>query len=385
MTIQELRDRNLIIFEAVGGSRAYGTDLPTSDTDIRGVFMLPQDDVLGSKYIEQVNDDKSDIVFYEIRRFIELISTANPNILELLNTPEKCIIYKHPVFDQLLQHKKAFVTKLCRNSFGGYASQQIKKARGMKKKIVNPVDKERKSPLDFCYVVDPKGKGTIPLREVSTGKNSMFGYESKHFGVSVISHARDLYYLWKNDRPIYKGIINEDLTSNELRLSSIPKGQKPFAIISYNKDGYSAYCKDYKEYWEWVENRNPDRYETNQKHGKGYDSKNLMHCHRLLDMSLEILNGEGIIVRRPNREELLKIRSGERDYDELLADAESKLKKMDELFMKSNLPSKVDRDFTNRLLISMRKKFYEGIGCANKYRKKVDTNSGNWHGDVDEY
>ena len=187
--------------------------------------------------------------------------------------------------------------------------------------------------------------------------------------------------MYKHSRPIYKGIVNEDLTSNELRLTSIPKGQVPIAIFSYNKDGYTAYCKDYKEYWEWVENRNPDRYETNQEHGKGYDSKNLMHCHRLLDMSLEILNGEGIIVRRPNREELLKIRRGDVEYDELLENAESKLKKMEELFMKSKLPSKVDRDFTNRLLIGMRKEFYLEQSVASKYKAPDDVDMG----DVDHY
>ena len=376
MNIQELRDRGLIILEAIGGSRAYGTDLPTSDTDIRGVFILPQDDVMGSKYVEQINDDKNDIVFYELRRFIDLISTANPNILELLNTPEECIIYKHPIFDRILAHKDSFVTKQCRHSFGGYASQQIKKARGMKKKIVNPVDKERKSPLDFCYIINTKGKGAKPLlHEDFRIENSQL------YGVSVVPHARDLYYLYKHSRPIYKGIVNEDLTSNELRLTSIPKGQVPIAIFSYNKDGYTAYCKDYKEYWEWVENRNPDRYETNQEHGKGYDSKNLMHCHRLLDMSLEILNGEGIIVRRPNREELLKIRRGDVEYDELLENAEAKLKKMEELFMKSKLPSKVDRDFTNRLLIGMRKEFYLEQSVASKYKAPDDVDMG----DVDHY
>jgi uncharacterized protein len=353
MTIKDLKDKGLIIFEAIGGSRAYGTDLPTSDTDIRGVFILPEEDILGHKYVEQVNDNNNDIIYYEIRRFIELISTANPNILELLNTPDSCILHKDPIFDILLSHKDMFVTKKCRDSFGGYATQQIKQARGMKKKIVNPVDEVRKSPLDFCYVINVKGNGSRPLLDED------FRIENnKHYGVCVIPHAHDLYYLYKHQRPIYKGIINEDLTSNELRLSSIPKGQIPILIFSYNKDGYTRYCKDYKEYWDWVKNRNPERYENNQKHGKGYDSKNLMHCHRLLDMSIDILEGRGIVVRRNNREELLTIRRGERDYDELLEDAEAKLKKMDELFIKSNLPSKVDYSVTHNILIEMRRMFY---------------------------
>ena len=56
-TIDKLRQENLIIFEAIGGSRAYGTSLPTSDTDIRGVYIQPIEDILSFGYIEQVADD----------------------------------------------------------------------------------------------------------------------------------------------------------------------------------------------------------------------------------------------------------------------------------------------------------------------------------------
>lgn len=59
MTIQNLRDKNLILFECISGSRTYGTDLPTSDTDIRGVFVLSQADLYGLNYVEQVNDEKT--------------------------------------------------------------------------------------------------------------------------------------------------------------------------------------------------------------------------------------------------------------------------------------------------------------------------------------
>jgi len=43
-TIKELRDKNLIIFETIAGSHAYGTATPESDRDIRGVFVQPLED-----------------------------------------------------------------------------------------------------------------------------------------------------------------------------------------------------------------------------------------------------------------------------------------------------------------------------------------------------
>lgn len=42
------------------------------------------------------------------------------------------------------------MTKACFKPFMGYAKTQIIKARGLNKKIVNPV-KERLEPLDFAY------------------------------------------------------------------------------------------------------------------------------------------------------------------------------------------------------------------------------------------
>ena len=47
-----------------------------------------------------------------------------------------------------------FLNKKCELSFVNYAYAQIKKARGLEKKIVNPVEKERKSVLDFCFVLE---------------------------------------------------------------------------------------------------------------------------------------------------------------------------------------------------------------------------------------
>ena len=47
MNISELRDRNLIVLECISGSKAYGLDTPESDTDIKGVFVLPKNEFYG--------------------------------------------------------------------------------------------------------------------------------------------------------------------------------------------------------------------------------------------------------------------------------------------------------------------------------------------------
>ena len=101
------------LYLVIRGSHAYGTNIETSDTDYAGVFIQSVDDILGNKYVEQVNDDKNDIVIYELRRFLELLGKNNPTVLELLNTPEDCVIYKDPIFDTILENSAQFITKIC--------------------------------------------------------------------------------------------------------------------------------------------------------------------------------------------------------------------------------------------------------------------------------
>ena len=81
------------LYLVIRGSHAYGTNVETSDTDYAGVFVQSMEDILGNKYTEQINDDTNDTVIYEVRRFLELLGSNNPTVLELLNTPEDCIIY----------------------------------------------------------------------------------------------------------------------------------------------------------------------------------------------------------------------------------------------------------------------------------------------------
>jgi hypothetical protein len=403
LTHEFLVENGLILFETIIGSQAYGTQTPTSDVDKKFVYILPMDYILGTGYVEQINVNK-DYTGWELRRFLELMETNNPTVLELLNSPEDCIISKHPLFDLILAHKEDFITKLCKNSFGGYARQQIVKAKGLNKKQNWEKDKvTRKDLLDFCYVI--QGDKSIPWKVWNANK-----YDEKFVGAVNIPNARDTYALFydsvaemlhseNTDEELretykealrkagksmgmgYKGLINtghEDEDgkinygiSNQLRLSSVPKGEKVIATIVYNKDGYSEHCKDYKEYQEWLENRNEARYVETQEHGQRIDGKNMMHCMRLIRMATEIGEGKGIQVRREDREYLLSIRRGELDLDKLIEEADNAIKNMDEVFDNSTLPDRVPKGLVNALLVTIRREFYDLPISATTLEKRL--------------
>lgn len=350
MTIDDLRNRGLIILECISGSKAYGLDTPTSDTDIKGVFILPKTEYYGLNYIPQVNNESNDVVFYELGRFMELLSLNNPNILELFNTPENAIIYKHPFLSEI--KSELILSKLCSNTFGKFALSQIKKSKGLKKKIVNPVAKERKSVLAFCFV--NYEQGAIPLEKYLEIK----GWNQENCGLVNIPYMKDVYGLYYSAGLGFSGIIKRN-DSNDVCLSSIPQGTKQESLLYFNRDGYSTYCKEYREYWEWVDKRNEDRYENTMTHGKNYDAKNMMHVFRLLEMAIEIGQEHKVNVKRPNRNFLLEIKSGKYDYEELLVMADERIQKMEQIFENSTLPDRPDLNLINKLTFELRQKFYD--------------------------
>lgn len=349
MDIEYLRKNNLIILECISGSRAYGLETLESDTDIKGVFLLPKKDFYGLDYTPQVSNDTNDIVFYEFNRFMQLLSLNNPNILELLNTPKSSVIFKHEYLEEI--KPELILSKLCKNTFGKFALSQIKKAKDLKKKIVNPMNKERKNVLAFCYV--SYNQSSIPLVKYLLHNQ----WQQNNCGLTKIAHMKDVYGLYHSIEMNYAGIIRKN-DSNDISLSPVPKGQQQHVLMYFNKDGYSKYCKEYKEYWQWVKNRNQSRYENTQSHGKNYDAKNMMHTFRLLEMAIEIAQQSQVNVKRPNRNFLLDIKNGSYEYEELLKMAKQRQVKMEKAFEKASLPENPNLEIINELTFKIRDRFY---------------------------
>lgn len=351
MTFEEIRNKGLLLLECISGSKAYGLDTPSSDTDIKGVFYLPKDHFYGLNYIEQVSNETNDIQYYELGRFIQLLTKSNPNILELLATPEDCVLYKSPLIDALDLQK--FLSKTCKESFAGYAITQIKKALGLNKKIFNPMSEERKTVLDFCFVLEEAASTTL------ADWLQRHGYKEENCGLSHITHSKGLYALFYDvtGELGYRGLITYSL-ANEPSICSIPKGEKVLVHVFFNMDSYSSYCKEYREYWEWVAKRNEVRYAGNMTNNKGYDAKNMMHTIRLLQVAEEILRLGALNVRRPNREYLLEIKSGKHEYEALLTMAENMMPAIEDAYFKSKLRENVDMDYAENMLIKIRKSLY---------------------------
>lgn len=361
---------NKIIFKVLVGSHAYGTNIEGSDMDYKGIYIQSSEDVLEHGYREQYSVSK-DETYYELKRFIELCCTGNPTMLEILYAPEDCIIEQDPVMFWLLANRDLFLSKSCKYSFGGYAFSQIGKAKGLNKKMNWENSKiQRKDVLDFCYVY----KQDYTVQDLKSWLKEK-EFKQEYIGLTSLPHFRYMYNMYydhikgmKSTNPremgngdfTFKGIIQGD-TSNDISLSEVPEWYRKMCegLMYFNKDEYSRHCKDYREYQEWLDNRNTQRYVDLEEHGQKIDGKNLLHCYRLLETGIEIAKEKTINVRRPNVQFLIEIRKGKHNLQTLLDGAENKIKKLDEAFANSDLPEKADRGFFLSLMPKMRKQVYE--------------------------
>ena len=350
LTIKDLKEQKLLLLECLAGSKAYGLSIPSSDTDIKGVYILPKEHYYSLNYTDQINDKKNDVVYYELNKFLGMLSKSNPGTIELLHTRSSETIFKHPLMD--LIQPEWYLTQVCAYSFGNYGISQIKKAYGLNKKVLNPMEKKRKTILDFCYIID-NGRGVA--LQAFLDKN---GLEQSNLGATKVNHTKGIYGVYGDPTKQYKGIASSS-NANELSVSSIEKEDRLLAHLFFNQDAYSTYCKQYKEYWTWVEERNEERYKNTIAHGKNYDAKNMMHTLRLLLMAKEIAEVKKVKVWREDRDELLKVRSGEYSYQELLERAEVLYQQLPDLYAKSGLPEKSNKEALSAVAHQIRLAFYK--------------------------
>ena len=427
-------DNGILLFHYYRGSYAYGTYIEgISDKDEGAIYICNKNQIQGLRefYFEQVSDDKNDKVGYELGRYFELLLKSNPNILEALFVPDICIIYEHDLFKELRKNRDKFISQDTIKTLLSYSKSQIEKARGLNKKIVNPIT-ERKTPIDFCFTFNDY-QGTIPISDWLKNKNMKQIYcglnhmpnMNQMYGVfyDYAQHIRMEYkkpydfikayneYLddpvlenskkypvfnwfdnflsdftfskyqntkltevfddYESDEIIeeaynalkpkgYHGIQKESGTSNDIHLDSIKKGDLPICYLSYNENGYESHCRQYKEYKEWEQKRNPIRYESNLK--KNFDSKNMCHNIRLLTMAKEMAENKGFIVDRRivgDVDFLLKIRNHEFEYDEIMKLSEDLKEDILKAMPTCTLPVHLDKFEINKLLIDFRENFYK--------------------------
>jgi predicted nucleotidyltransferase len=251
------------------GSQAYGTSLPTSDLDIRGICIAPIEYYLGfSKTFEQVvQNEPVDLTVFELRKFMSLATDANPNALEIIFTDPSDYLLVHPIMGRMFDSRHLFLSKKIKHTFSGYARSQMKRIIGHYRWLKNPP----KAPPTRAEFELPE-RTVIPADQLAAAQAAIqkqidqwSWHEMEHLEPSLRQAMQDEFtrrlleitqWSWEEtDEKVWHAASQAvGLDTNFIRLLDLERR-------------YTAKLREWQNFQTWKKTRNPARAELEAKWG----------------------------------------------------------------------------------------------------------------------
>lgn len=198
---------NNLHYEVITGSQAYGCATPESDTDVQGFCTPPKDMIFphlageipgfGTKaprFEQWLIHDPMDATIFNIIKFFDLILNCNPNIIDILFVPDRCVIHCTNVGQIVRDKRHLFLSKKAWHTFKGYAYSQEKRIR----------DESNK----------PKGKRRAIIEQY--GYDVKFAYHIVRLMGEVRQILEEHNLDLERDRETYKTIRRGEWTLDQL-------------------------------------------------------------------------------------------------------------------------------------------------------------------------
>lgn len=346
--LEEIATKNCLL-RVVAGSHAYGTNLPSSDWDERGIFVDDMKRILlPFDKLEQVEFMKDDVVLFEFSKYMPLLLAQNPNVIELLWTDPSDILFISPAGQILLDNREHFLCSKVKDSYVGYAEGQLKRIKGHNKWLNNPQPETEPMQKDFTSII------------WNYSNNNQYNKHAPTEGYVAVSIGDSNYCLWQAeklglpaDKSWFDGrgtpIVMEKNELDKINISRL----SPDLIVKVNIKSFQDTHTNWKSYWTWKNNRNEKRSELEAQHG--YDTKHAMHLIRLLRSGIDILETGIVPVKRHDSQYLLDIRAGKFTYEEIVSESERLSAKVSLLSKTTNLPAEPNYDFAKDLMLEIYK------------------------------
>lgn len=257
-----------IILLGLGGSHAYGTNVETSDLDIRGVALNKKEEILIGRNFEQVLDETTDTTIYSLTKIVSLLKNCNPNVIEMLGLKPEHYLYVSDIGQELLDNSHLFLSKKAVQSFGGYANAQLRRLDNKAARLVGQAEREQ--------------------HILNSIQNARYTFNERYF--QYPEDAINLY-IGKSQQEEYDTEIFMDL----------------------NLKGYPL--RDWKAMWSEMSNIVKDYSKIGKRNKKAIEhnklGKHMSHLVRLYYMCFDILlDGKIVTYREKEHDLLMDLRNG---------------------------------------------------------------------------
>ena len=332
------------------GSFAYGTNIATSDIDIKGVCIPTKEYFLGTTHRFEQAELKApdpDTTIYDIRKFFNLAAAANPSIIEVLFVDPSDQLLVSELGQRIIDNRDKFLSKRIKFSMSGYAFSQLKRISLHRGYLLNP-------PKEYPTrsMMGLPEQTLIPQDQLSAAEADI-QKELDRFDFDFLEEVSEPVKI--GIRAVMVEMLSVlKITTDDQWLSAARKIglSDNFIEIMQKERAYKNLKSQWDKYQEWKKNRNPVRAAMEAKYG--FDTKHGLHLIRLLRVCKEVLSTGKVLVRRPDREELLAIRNGEWSYERLIKEAEKLDAEAEQLYKTSSiLPKTPDFEYLDKLCIEL--------------------------------
>jgi hypothetical protein len=364
------------VFVTLHGSQAYGLANEQSDVDVKGICVPPREvennlfqrfdqaenhpsieEDLG--HLKNPKNPKFESVIYSLRKFMMLAANINPNIMELLWTdPSDWFVSKKYPMEKLMANRHLFLSSKAKFAFGGYAYSQLAKIERHRKWIVLgdltepkredfglPVERARQLDEVFGFIkseVERWNLSKFPMEELDRA-------DLKETIWELVKNVSGLSVGWDNWPQAYEAaVVNRIAEEYDLK-------EEVVALLHRERE-YKKAREQYSSWVNWKKNRNPARAVLEEK--SGYDTKHASHLVRLMRMGYEILTEGKVLVKRPDREEILLVKNGGWSYEQVMEFAKDMQSRLDDAYKITKLPKTVDYEAINALYHELNEEYH---------------------------
>jgi uncharacterized protein len=339
---------DLTMFVTVSGSHSYGTNIETSDLDLRGICVAPKEYYIGmlDRFDQAITNEPTDLTIFDLKKFAKLAMDCNPNALEIIFTDDRFHLLRRKEIEPLFEIRDSFLSTKARWTFAGYARAQLKRLRLKKRYLDNPIEEipNRKDfGLNDNYKEVPRNKFEEIEAEVrkvidewtfdSTGLDN-------DTAINIRNNISDI-------------LVKMKLNSDDMEMYAARSlGLNDNLLDMFRKErDYRRAVSEYKSYQKWKENRNKVRYEMEKEYG--FDGKFAMHLIRLYLQCEQLLKTGKLVVFRDDAEFLLSIRNGAWTYEQIIEFADKKDQELEQLYKTSFLKKEPNRKLINDTVIDI--------------------------------
>jgi hypothetical protein len=290
---------------------------------------------------------------YALRKFFKLAADCNPNILSILFAHDSDVLLCDEIAEELRANNEAFLSAKVRHTYSGYAVSQLKRINTHRRWLLQPPDHK---PTRDEYGLPERS--VIPADQREAAEKLVNGYMREWLLLEDEVDRSLLSTIHNRLSDFIATLKTEKDLMETARLAAMKKlGMTDnFIAVLQAEKAYRAAQREWKQYQEWIQNRNPARADLESKYG--YDAKHTYHLVRLLRMAKEILTTGEVIVKRPDAAELREIRNGAWSFDYLIGWTEEQDKELNEIYKEKKyvVPHKPNVKFLSNLCVQLHKK-----------------------------